>query len=143
MQFRIKGFFPPHLDFLTGAAPPADAGGSDPMRRPLCFLTIVVLFSALFSACTRITEMTQTRPAQPTPSPTPVLHPPEKIDADLERAIAGIAQAADGKVGVGALMLETGDAAYLDRSGHFAMQSVYKLPIAMAVAQLIDSGKYK
>ena len=39
-------------------------------------------------------------------------------------------------------LLETGDAAYLDRQGHFAMQSVYKLPIAMALAQSIDRRTY-
>ena len=45
-----------------------------------------------------------------------------------------------GKVGVGALLLETGEAAYLNKSDHFAMQSVYKLPIAMAAAQQVDKG---
>jgi len=104
------------------------------------FATVVLVCG---SACTRISEMTETRPAQPTPSPSPALHPPEKIDAELERTIAEIARAADGKVGVGALMLETGDAAFFDRTGHFAMQSVYKLPIAMAVAQLVDTGRYR
>ena len=70
----------------------------------------------------------------------PSLHPPEKIDHDLERTIAQIAEAAQGKVGVGALLLETGDAAYLNRTEHFVMQSVYKLPIAMAAAQQVDKG---
>jgi beta-lactamase class A len=81
-----------------------------------------------------------TRPAAARP---PVVHPPEKLDHELERVIAEIAQAAKGKVGVGAVMLETGDSAYLDRNGHYAMQSVYKLPIAMAVAQMIDRGSVK
>ena len=107
-----------------------------------CF-SILITLAIFATACTRISEITERAPAQPTPSPTPALHPPEKIDAELERAIAKIAEAAEGKVGVGALLLETGDAAYLERDRHFAMQSVYKLPIAMAVAQQVDTGRYR
>ena len=79
----------------------------------------------------------------PRPTPTPVPHPSEKIDRELERAIAQIAEAALGKVGVGAYFVETGDAVYLNRDEHFAMQSVYKLPIAMAAVQLVDRGQMK
>jgi beta-lactamase class A len=107
------------------------------------FLGFVLISTFIFSGCTRIS----TDPAavssisgSATPTPAPVLHPPEKIDHELEQAIAEIAQSAMGKVGVGALLLETGDAAYLNRSDHFAMQSVYKLPIAMAAAQQVDKG---
>ncbi|MEP6704791.1 MAG: class A beta-lactamase, partial [Acidobacteriota bacterium] len=32
---------------------------------------------------------------------------------------------------------------YLDRSGHYPMQSVYKLPIAMAVMKMVDEGKVR
>ncbi len=83
-------------------------------------------------------------PASPSPwpsataAPTPV---PEKLDTALQTELAKIAEAAKGKVGVGAVLIETGEAAYLDRSGHYPMQSVYKLPIAMAVLKLVDEGK--
>jgi beta-lactamase class A len=85
-------------------------------------------------------EELSARPGAATPTPVLIAHPPEKIDRELERVLAEIALAAKGKVGVGAVMLETGDAAYLDRNGHYAMQSVYKLPIAMAAAKMVDSG---
>ena len=105
------------------------------------FLAFVVVTTFLIAACSRISPdqgSASTSPAAATPTPVP--HAPEKIDHELERAIAEIAEAAYGKVGVGALLLETGDAAYLNRTDHFAMQSVYKLPIAMAAAQQTDKG---
>jgi beta-lactamase class A len=74
----------------------------------------------------------------PTVTPTPV---PEKIDAQLQTQLDEIAQAAKGKVGVGAFLVETGQAAFLDRSGHYPTQSVYKLPIAMAVLKMVDEER--
>ncbi len=81
-------------------------------------------------------------PASPsaTSTPTPL---PEKIDAGLQTELAKIAEAAKGRVGVGAVLLETGETAYLDRTGHYPMQSVYKLPIAMAVLKMVDQGKVR
>lgn len=96
----------------------------------------IILFS--FTACYWEVQSPDRSAVSPQATPTPVPRPPEKIDSELERELAQIAKQADGKVGVGAVMLETGDAAYLDRKGHYAMQSVYKLPIAMALAQSID-----
>jgi beta-lactamase class A len=77
---------------------------------------------------------------QPTVTPTPI---PEKIDSQLQADLSEIAKAAKGKVGVAAVLVESGSAAYLDRTGHYAMQSVYKLPIAMAVLKMVDTGKVR
>src|SRR6185436_13080378 len=104
------------------------------------YLAVILSLCFVLTACLQTADMPDNLAAHTAATPTPVAHPPEKIDRELERVIAEIALAAKGKVGVGALMLETGDAAYLDRNGHYAMQSVYKLPIAMAVARMIDSG---
>ena len=106
------------------------------------YLSIVGIILFSFTACYWQAQPPDQLAMQPQATPTPVPRPPEKIDAELERVIAEIAKQADGKVGVGALLLETGDAAYLDRKGHYAMQSVYKLPIAMALAQAIDRRTY-
>lgn len=81
---------------------------------------------------------TQTPVATVTPSASPL---PEKIDAQLQTELAKIAEPAKGRVGIGAVLVETGQAAYLDRTGHYPMQSVYKLPIAMAVLKMMDEGK--
>ena len=81
----------------------------------------------------------------PTPPPKPAAEPLAKIelkrDAELEKEIAKIAEPAKGKVGVAAILLETGDAAMLNGGERFPMQSVYKLPISMAVMDQVRLDK--
>lgn len=60
--------------------------------------------------------------------------------AELERRFADIAAAAQGKVGAAVLVLETGERAELNGGDRFPMQSVFKLPIGMAVLDRIDKG---
>src|ERR1700681_2854758 len=65
------------------------------------------------------------------------------LDRQLQTQLSQIASAAKGKVGVAAVVLETGDTVSLNPRDHFPMQSVYKLPIGMAVMQQVDGGKVK
>jgi beta-lactamase class A len=67
----------------------------------------------------------------------------DKQDPALQKQLEQIAGAAKGRVGVAAVVLETGASASLDPHGHYPMQSVYKLPIGMAVMQQVDAGKIK
>ncbi|MFC5412841.1 class A beta-lactamase [Larkinella bovis] len=60
---------------------------------------------------------------------------------ELAEKIQKIAKTAQGRVGMMATVIETGQSISLDPSGHFPMQSVYKFPIAMAVLQQVDQGK--
>src|SRR5262245_11753363 len=103
----------------------------------------VIVTVALLVGCIKqdavLTAQPHPRPAS-SPAPTPL---PEKIDTLLEAELARIAEPANGRVGIGAFFVETSQAAYLNRDGHFPMQSVYKLPIAMRVLQLIDQGKVR
>ena len=59
----------------------------------------------------------------------------------LENEWKGIAAEAKGRVGAAALVMETGEKASMNGEGHFPTQSVYKLPISMAVMQRVDQGK--
>lgn len=59
----------------------------------------------------------------------------------LESRFAAIARGAQGKVGAAAVLLETGERAALNGDDRYPMQSVYKLPIGMAVLQRIDRGQ--
>jgi beta-lactamase class A len=56
----------------------------------------------------------------------------------LESRFAQISRAAQGKVGAAVMLLETSETAALNPGERYPMQSVYKLPIGMAVLQRID-----
>jgi beta-lactamase class A len=61
----------------------------------------------------------------------------------LRQRIEQIARTAQGRVGVTATVLETGQSVTLNGEQRFPMQSVYKFPIAMAVLAQADRGKLK
>lgn len=64
--------------------------------------------------------------------------------AALETQIKEIAAEAKGKVGVSAVVLETGEiVASFNPQEHFPMQSVYKVPISMTVLNAVDAGRIK
>jgi beta-lactamase class A len=60
---------------------------------------------------------------------------------DLPAQFEQIARAAQGKVGASVRLLETGESASYNATSRFPMQSVYKVPIAMAVLQKVDRGE--
>jgi beta-lactamase class A len=63
--------------------------------------------------------------------------------ARLRERIEQIARGAQGRVGAAATLLETGETVALRGGEHFPMQSVYKLPISMAVLNQVDRGALK
>ena len=105
-----------------------------------CLVVFTLFLSACGGAATNQNTAVST-PAVVSATPTPVATP--SPDAELERQFAEIAKEAKGKVGVAAVVLETGENASLNGSDKFAMQSVYKLPIAMAVMQQVGAAKFK
>jgi beta-lactamase class A len=60
---------------------------------------------------------------------------------ELRAQIEQISHAAQGRVGVTATVLETGETVTLNGDQQFPMQSVYKFPIGMAVLAQVDQGK--
>lgn len=58
----------------------------------------------------------------------------------LKQQFADIALAAKGRVGACAMLIETGERVSLDGAGKYPMQSVYKVPIAMAALFKVQSG---
>jgi len=103
----------------------------------------VLILAIFLTACGGAANSNQT--AAPTPgvviTRTPA--PRQAPDAQLEQQFAEIAKDANGKVGIAAFVIETGQNASLNADEKFAMQSVYKLPIAMAVMKQVDAGKFK
>ena len=67
----------------------------------------------------------------------------DKENQELQNQIEQIASDAKGRVGVAATVLETFESVFLNSTEHFPMQSVYKLPIGMAVMKEVDAGKIK
>jgi beta-lactamase class A len=63
--------------------------------------------------------------------------------AGLRGEFEKIAPEAKGRVGVAVMILESGESADLNGNERFPMQSVYKLPIAMAVLRRVDRGELK
>ena len=66
---------------------------------------------------------------------------------DNSRTLLGtwekIAPDAKGRVGAAVMLLESSESADLNGDEYFVMQSVYKLPIAMAALQRVDKGELK
>ena len=106
-------------------------------------LTYALLAMSLTSSCspeatTRNIGLTTSKPMNPGES-----KPDDKPDLELQKQIEQIASLARGRVGIAAVLLETGQSVSLNPGEHFPMQSVYKLPIGMAVLQQVDAGKVK
>lgn len=112
------------------------------MNRVYIAATFLIVVSALSPACRSSADAPT---VSPTPEPLAIATPLPRLelkrDAELEAEIAKIAEDAKGKVGVAAVVLETGEAAFLNADEHYPMQSVYKLPISMAVMEQVRLGK--
>jgi beta-lactamase class A len=104
-------------------------------------LIYALLLISLVSACSRNTA-TQKKPAGTTHK-ADSRQSQELQNQDLQNQIEQTASAAKGRVGVAAVVLETGETVSLNPHDHFPMQSVYKLPIGMAVMKQVDAGKIK
>ncbi len=97
------------------------------MRRLLWICATLLVETTLFSQLPRADQQ------QKQSSPQQIL--------DLQQKLRSLAAPAKGKVGAAALLVETGEIVEIHGSKHFPMQSVYKLPIVMAVLARTDSGQ--
>ena len=68
---------------------------------------------------------------------------PARVMSRATRVIDSVGKATSGRVGVAAMIIETGDLVTLHGNERFPMQSVYKLPIAMAVLQQVDADRLR
>jgi len=100
-------------------------------------VTTLVLGAVFSSTCTR-------SPAGPVNSLAANANQSSSTQKKTRVDVSQIASLARGRVGVSAAALETGETiASLNFQDHFPMQSVYKLPISMAVMKQVDAGKIK
>lgn len=63
--------------------------------------------------------------------------------AKLKSEIEIISKQANGIVGVGVMDLQTKETLLINQDHKFPMQSTFKFPLAIAVLDLVDKGKYK
>jgi beta-lactamase class A len=112
--------------------------------RPVVLLLAALMLAAMTMGCGADKKFPQN-----TQTPTPTASQPvkaddkhdQKADPELQKQIEQIVTAAKGHVGVAAVVLETGESVSLNARDHYPMQSVYKLPIGMAVMKKVDAGK--
>jgi beta-lactamase class A len=99
--------------------------------------SIFLLIAMLSSGCGPVTDANNfvRNTNSVTASPTPM------SDQALIKQIEEIAKEAKGKVGVSAILIETGETVGINQNDRFAMQSVVKLPISMAVLKLVQDGQ--
>lgn len=105
---------------------------------------ISACLTCLFAGCSRTGVDLRANPTSspPVESKAQTLEPSQL--GGLKKQIAEIATLAKGRVGVSAMVLETGEMIVsLNSEDHFPMQSVYKLPISMAVMKQVDGGQDK
>jgi beta-lactamase class A len=99
-------------------------------------LLISLIFACLRGATTQKSAVSATQKAEGRQTQ-------ERQPQELQNQLVQVASAGKGKVGVAAVILETGETVSLNPHDHFPMQSVYKLPIGMAVMKQVDAGKIK
>ena len=104
------------------------------LKRILLRLSLIFLPLLTICSCNAATQN------ETTSSPTASQKATDKQN-ELQKQIEQITAVAKGRVGVAAEVLETGESISLNPHEHFPMQSVYKLPIAMAVMVQVDNGK--
>ncbi len=93
-------------------------------------------------ACGRTTSLS-IKTSSPTASPAIVTSQSSKpgtcSSRDLQKQLEEIARVTNGPVGAAAIEVETGEVVALNGKQRFPMQSVYKLPIGMAVLHQVDN----
>ena len=101
----------------------------------------LIIFALFLSACGGAATNQNTAANTAARTPASTFAAKQAPDTELEKQFAEIAKEAKGKVGIAAVVLETGENASLNGGDRFPMQSVYKLPIAMTILKQVDNGK--
>ena len=103
-----------------------------------CLFLLAIGYTSTISSSSEVKKDSRNTPKEITLSRT---NAPSK--GELYDRIEQISRAAQGRVGVAATVLETGESVTFNGEQRFPMQSVYKFPIGMAVLAQVDQGKLK
>ncbi|CAN5221588.1 class A beta-lactamase [soil metagenome] len=106
------------------------------------FVLFILFTTSVIAGCNYKLDIPLEYPTPPpTVQSTPVPALTLRTDRELAKQFADIASEIEGEVGAAAVVIETGEAAFLNGDERFPMQSVYKLPIAMAVLEQVNRGR--
>lgn len=106
---------------------------------------ILIVAAILQLNCTRAvsTKLEEPKPSSQASNVSreaPKASSPNASASKLREQIERIAASARGRVGAAVMLIETGETAGLNADQRFPMQSVYKLPIGMALLSRVDGG---
>lgn len=108
-------------------------------------ILILLVAATLSLNCSQVVSTTQQETPKVATSPSATPAPsPSASQNKLREQIEKIAGSVRGRVGAAVVVVETGESIVALNAGErFPMQSVYKLPIGMAVLRQVDSGAVK
>jgi len=103
------------------------------MKKLVCLLAL----SCALGGCGKVNPAVSERQAKSSPTPMTC------SATDLRQRIETIARVTGGPVGVAVALIGSDEILAVNGQKHFPMQSVYKLPIGMAILHQIDQGTLK
>ncbi len=106
---------------------------------------ILLLFSALASACAKSTSTAESRKNNESPSPvaTGAQTQPGKVEQELERRLKTICDGAQGTVGLSVVHIENGKTISINGNSQLPLYSVFKLPLAIAVLKDVEENRLR
>lgn len=103
---------------------------------------ILLLFSALVSACAKSTSTAESRTNE-SPVATGAQNQPGKVEEQLEQRLKTICDGAQGTVGLSVVHIESGKAISINGSSQLPLYSVFKLPLAIAVLKDVEQNRLR
>ena len=111
--------------------------GQSTFMSTLKLLTGFTVLFCLLSGCGKVNPAVPEPQAKSSPTPTTC------SATDLRHRIEAISGETGGPVGVAVSLIGSDEVVAVNGQKHFPMQSVYKLPIGMAILHQIDQGRLK
>ena len=106
---------------------------------------ILLLFSALASACAKSTSTAEARKNNEslTPVATGTQNKPGNVEPELERRLKSICDGAQGTVGLSIVHIQSGKTISINGNSQFPLYSVFKLPLAIAVLRDVEENRLR
>src|SRR5215213_211057 len=106
---------------------------------------ILLLFSALASACAKSASTAEPRKNNESPSPaaTAAQNAPGNVEQELEQRLKIICDGAQGKVSLSVVHIESGKTISINGNSQLPLYSVFKLPLAIAVLKDVEENRLR